>query len=63
MMFNLSTLRQGETHVEHYGVRERELQWRSQRSKRDISNMFHVALRRKIVREPAAILSSLSEEI
>ena len=40
-------LRQGETHVEHYGVREREreLQWRSWRSKRDIQNVCHVALR------------------
>ena len=39
-------LKRGETHVEHYGVRESELQWRSRRSKRDIPNVFHVALRR-----------------
>ena len=38
-------LRRGETHVEHYGVRERERQWRSRRSKRDIPNVFHVALK------------------
>ena len=31
--------------MEHYGVQERELQWRSRRSKRDIPNVFHVALR------------------
>ena len=42
---NLTTpLRRGETHVKHYGVREKELQWRSRRSKRDIPNVFHVAL-------------------
>ena len=39
-------LRRCETHVEHYGVRERELQWRS---KRDIPNVFHVALRDTII--------------
>ena len=39
-------LRRGETHVEHYGVRERELQWRSRRSERDVPNVFHSALRR-----------------
>ena len=39
------TLRRGETHVEHYRVQERELQWRSRRSKRDIPNVFHSALR------------------
>ena len=38
-------LRRGGTHVEHYGVRERELQWRSHRIKRDIPNLFHIALR------------------
>ena len=38
-------LRRGETHVEHYAVRERELQWRSRRNKRDIPNVFHSALR------------------
>ena len=34
--------------MEHYGVREREreLQWRSRRSKRDVPNVFHSALRR-----------------
>ena len=38
-------LRRGETHVEHYGVRERELQWRSRRRKREIPNVFRVALK------------------
>ena len=32
--------------MEHYRVQERELQWRSRRSKRDIPNVFHSALRR-----------------
>ena len=32
--------------MEHYGVRYRELQWRSRRSKRDILDVFHVALSR-----------------
>ena len=37
-------LRRGETHVEQSGVRERELQWRSRRSNRDIPNVFHSSL-------------------
>ena len=38
-------LRRGETHEEHYAVRERELQWRSRWSKRDIPNVLQSALR------------------
>ena len=51
------TLRRGETHVEHYGVQERELQWRSRRSKRDIPNVFHVALN-SIHLRPDCVLAS-----
>ena len=45
--------------MEHYGVRERALQWRSRQSKRDIPNVFHVALTNKLEeddRETCALL-------
>ena len=37
--------RRGETHVEHNGVREKQLQWRSRRSKKDRPDVFHFALK------------------